>query len=374
MDIIFLLIVVFLTIVLLILADSVALFLYPLWAWRNPDIASASYSLAKILDWKWLIDVVNPEKNQMDSVLVRFFQCILRQLDAFVPVFWNTLFMNFSPMKKRKYYIDYLDDDIRYLPIKTQKKYYAASDANRRVYLIRSNKLSQEVMEFLYHDNYINDFIEAGKITDAQFMTLSAAHLQSYCEKNDLSLGKQQILVSRAFSHNLLCCPSLRSYIMRKGLHPSAVKLFYDKLDDYANPNDPELKQISDTLKFRQDLVTVQQTMPENYDTPSNVQAKLQKFELYLQERKKLGYSAQVAMCTEQYKVFHKNGFKMRMEAVHAKLALVNKNNEAVRFVELMMQYGELRDDQTAMQQVAGDDKLTALWLNHLAGVKKSTE
>ena len=158
----------------------------------------------------------------------------------------------------------------------------------------------------------------------------------------------------------------MRSYIMRKGLHPSVISYFYE-ISKPIKRQDAEIEAIPKSLDCRQDLITVLQTKPENYGDPIVSFQRLERFRAYLKDRKTLGYDAQVAMSAEQYQIFHKYGLVLLPNAIYEKLARVNKNCDAANFVKLMMHYGEVCDNNIALQQIAGDEKLTALWLDHLA-------
>lgn len=354
-----------LTFVFLILANVVALFVYPIWAWRNPFEASNSHSLTEVIGWSWLVDIVNPEKSGRSSVVLRFFQCILRPIDAAVVKLWNAWFMSFAPMKKRKHFIDTLGNNLQSLSLKTQEKYFKAVDFDREVYLIKNNMLSPEILPILFEYREY-PFVEAGKLTDLQFRNLSLSKMETFCSKYDLNLQKQYFLIMYTFNTPEHYGPILRSYIMRKGLHPNAVSYFYEVLNNKENLH-AELTAIPKALEYRQDLITVQQTIPENDVESCSSHLRLNKFRSYLDSRNEFGYDAQVAMCSAQYKIFHEQGLKMQPRAIYAKLARINKNNDSAHFVELMMRYNEFDGDEIAMHQIAGDEKLTNLWLQHLA-------
>lgn len=362
-----------LTMAFLVVADIVALVVYPIWAWKNPFEASNADFLSEVLGWSVLYDIVNPRKHYPCNKFMEFFRYFMRPLDAVVIRLWNAWFLAHSPMKKRRYFIDRLGNQLQKLPEKVQEKYFYEVDFDRKVYLLQRNMLSPSVIELLnkkefvrkegnlcYAGGNINAFIHAGKITDADFQNLLLEDVKTFSEKFDLSLNKQCHLIRQAFKLSDYVAV-LRAYIMRKGLHPSAVKLFYD-LYGGKKHEDKAITSIPVALQCRQDLVTVQQTIANcHHSTDCGV------FSKYLKQRGKLGYEAQLAMLPWQYELFHKAGLKLTPNAVYEKLAKVNKNNDTIRFVELMMKYGEIDGNDIAMHQIAGDEKLSAMWLEHLS-------
>ena len=361
-----------LTLGFMFVADILALVIYPIFAWRNPDKASAVSFLTDVLNWDILDDIINPRRKVVDNKLITFFQCLMRPMDAFVISLWNAWFLHYSPMKKRKFFIDMLCNHLQSLPDKVQMEYFKAVDFDRKVYLIQHNMLSPSVVELLSQkefaekqSNFCNKsenlkaFIYAGKVDDGDFENLTTDETKIFSEKFDLSLNKQYCLIRKAFKF-LNYIDVLKAYIMRKGLHPSAVKLFYEKYD--SRKNDKSIATIPVALECRQDLVTVQQT-----ENACNQQGTAETFAEYLKLRGKLGFEAQVSMSAWQYEVFHKVGLKLTQNAVYEKLARVNKNNDSQNFVRLMMKYGEVDGDEIAMHQIAGDEKLSAMWLKHLS-------
>ena len=346
-----------LTICFLLAADVVALVVYPFWAWRHPQEATYEFSLADVLDWDWLVDIVNPRKRPHSNSIIGFFQYIMLPIDRVVISLWNAWFLHCSPMKKRKLFIDALGGGLSKLSAKVQRKYFLASDFDREVYLIRSNMLSSKVVDAL-RSEAPSVFFHAGNILDKDFGEAYFQDISYYVENFDLSLAKQLKLISYTFLHPQTYMRVLRAYIMRRGLHPNAVVCLLEKLKD----DSPEvLKSLPEILKYRQDLVTVTRLSESRESNVAEV------FSRYLQERNKLGFEAQVAMNSWQYEIFHKLKYRLQAKAVEAKLAAANKNADAERFVSLMMEYGELDDNYTAMSQIAGDAKLSVMWLNHLA-------
>lgn len=355
-----------LTLVFLFVADMVALVIYPIWAWRNPDKASEVSFLSDVLNWQILDDLVNPHRQVVHNKLVAFFQCLMRPMDAFAISLWNAWFLHHSPMKKRKFFIDMLGNQLQSLPDKVQEKYFNAVDFDRKVYLLQHNMLSSSAIDLINNKKFgikdgVRAFIYAGKISDVDFQNLTLWNIKIFSEKFDLSLNKQCHLIREAFRFpDSVYIPVLKAYIMRKGLHPSAVKLFYEK---YANrKNDKAIATIPVALECRQDLVTVQQT-----ENDRNQSGTAETFAEYLKSRGKLGFEAQVSMSAWQYEVFHKTGLKLAPNAVLEKLARVNKNNDSQNFVRLMMKYGEVDGNEIALHQISGDEKLSEMWLKHLA-------
>ncbi len=343
------------TILFLFCADVLALVVYPIWAWRKPQRAADSDSLVGIINWRFLTDIVNPRGVGVSNIQVRIFQAIMRPMDSAVPKLWNAWFLKFAPMSKRKYFIDMLGSGLQSLSPIVQIEYFEAVEYERKVYLIKNNMLSPEILPVLYKLS-AGPFVTAGKISDEQFRDLSYGYISSYTEKHDLSAVKQMYLVSLCVKTEALIS-TLSGYILRKGLHPSAVAYFYECVEKkYGDKRGTTeiLQRISEALEARQDFVTVQQTIFE-----------LERFASYLEEHKKLAYYAQLEMCSEQYKVFHRKGLKLQPKAVYSKLARVNKNADAIQFVELMMRYGEFTGDEIAMHQIAGDEKLSQLWLQN---------
>lgn len=355
-----------LTLVFLFVADVVALVIYPFWAWKNPDKASETSFLSDVLNWQFLDDTINPRRQVVHNKLVAFFQYLMRPLDAVVVRIWNARFLHHSPMIKRKFFIDQLGDQLQSLPDEVQEDYFRAVDFDRKVYLIQHNMLSPSALELLYNKMFVikdgvRAFIYAGKISDRDFQSsLTLESIKIFSEKFDLSLNKQCHLIRDAFIPDSAYIPVLKAYIMRKGLHPSAVKLFYEL---YADRKDNKaVATIPVALECRQDLVTVQQT-----ENARNQPGTAETFAEYLKLRGKLGFEAQIAMSAWQYEVFHKVGLKLTPNAMYEKLARVNKNNDSQSFVRLMMEYGEVDGDEIAMHQIASDEKLSEMWLNHLA-------
>lgn len=343
-----------LTIVFLLVADVIALLVYPVYAWHCPHNASMENSLVSVLNWSWLVDIVNPGNSYRSSLLLKFFQGIMRPIDAIVVKFWNWVFFHTAPMKKRKFFIDEMGNRLQELPEKVQSKYFRKVDFDRKVYLVRNNMLSPSLLPQLYEEEK-RAFVYAGKITDEQFENLCEDLIRLYCAHNDLSLQKQHSLVQKAVMFPAHLGSVLKRYILRKGLHPSAVEYFYictKHLEKMSN----DLLEIPVALQLRQDLTTVLQSKEEN-----------NAFANYLKHRGMLGYEAQVEMKPWQYKIFHEQGFKMEPKAVYAKLARVNKTEEATEFVALMMSFGEFEGDDVATHQVAGSEKLTSMWMQHLA-------
>jgi hypothetical protein len=343
------------TISFLICADVLALLVYPIWAWKNPWRAAESDSLVDVLNWQWLEDIVKPRGFAI-NLQVAFFQMLMYLLDIAVISLWNAWFLKFAPMTKRKYFINMLGSSLQSLSPKVQIKYFQAVESERKVYLIKNNMLSPEILPELYKLSAA-PFVAAGKISDEQFRDLPYGHIVDFSEKYDLSLRKQYHLVFLVIKETAYISV-LSKYILRKGLHPAAIAYFYECIEKKYGDRGVvgSLKSIPEALEARQDLVTVQQTMLKTV-------IELEQFASYLEGRKKLGYEAQVEMSADQYVVFHKKGLKMQPEAVHEKLARVNKNADATRFVELMMRYGEFTGDEVAMHQIAGDEKLSQLWL-----------
>jgi hypothetical protein len=347
-------------------ADILALVVYPIWAWENPDKASEVSFLTDVLNWQFLDDIINPHSQYSDNRLLGFFRFFMRLLDAFVVRIWNAWFLHHSPMKKRVYFIDQLGNQLQSLPDKVQIEYFKAVDFDRKVYLLQHNMFSTSTLDLLYNKKFdlkdgVKAFIYAGKLSDADFQSLTFGNIKIFSEKFDLSLNKQCHLIREAFRLSDSGYVSvLKAYIMRKGLHPSAVKLFYELCAN--RKNDKAIATIPVALECRQDLVTVQQT-----ENARNQQGTAETFAEYLKSRGKLGFEAQVSMSAWQYEVFHKVGLKLTPNAVYEKLARVNKNNDSQNFVRLMMKYGEVDGNEIAMHQVSGDEKLSAMWLKHLS-------
>lgn len=354
------------TLVFMFVADILALVVYPIFAWRNPCKASEASFLTDVLRWRLLDDLVNPHRQVVHNKLVAFFQCLMRPLDAFVVRIWNAWFLHHSPMKKRKFFIDRLGNNLQSLPDKVQEEYFKAVELDRKVYLLQHNMFSASALDLINNKKFgirdgVRAFIYAGKLSDRDFQELTLESIKIYSEKFDLSLNKQCHLIREAFKfRDSVYIPVLRAYIMRKGLHPSAVKLFYEL---YADRKDNKsIATIPVALECRQDMVTVLQT-----ENTRNQQGTAETFAKYLKSRRKLGFEAQVSMSSWQYEVFHKVGLKLTPNAVYEKLARVNKNNDSQNFVRLMMKYGEVDGNEIALHQVSGDEKLSAMWLKHLS-------
>jgi hypothetical protein len=348
------------TIVFLLVADVVALVVYPFWAWKNPEKAAQSVSLAETLNWHLLEDVVNPRKSwEVDCKLLAFFQFIMRPIDAFVIGFWNKLFWNYAPMKKRKYFIElYSNQTLQSYPFKVQEDYFYHSDFERQVYLVKYHKLSAEVLDRLFDYN-IDVFAKAGQISDQQFeKIIKRDDIKVYVENNKLSLLKQKKLIFYAVSDEKIAA-ILKQYILQNGLHPKAVEYLFTDCTKA-----PFFKDIPKLLKCRQDLVIIQKTNERGLRPETK-----QMFVEYLKERKMLDFVAQVEMSAWQYRIFHELGLKLQPNAIYAKLASVNKNQDAENFVALMMAYGEADIDELAKMQIAGDAKLSTMWVIHLAQV-----
>lgn len=355
-----------LTLVFLFVADVVALVIYPIWAWKNPDKASEVSFLTDVLNWQILDDIINPRSHYSENRLLGFFRSFMRPMDAFAVRLWNDCFLHHSPMKKRKFFIDQLGNKMQSLPDNVQIEYFKAVDFDRKVYLIQHNMFSTSALELLDNKKFgikdgLKAFVYAGKLSDRDFQSPDLGYLRIYSEKFDLSLNKQCYLIREACRlSDSDYVAVLRAYIMRKGLHPSAVKLFYEL---YADRKDNKsIATIPIALECRQDLITVQQT-----ENARNQQGTAEAFAEYLKSRGKLGFEAQVSMSAWQYEVFHKVGLKLAPNAVYEKLARVNKNNDSQNFVRLMMKYGEVDGNEIAMHQIAGDEKLSAMWLKNLS-------
>lgn len=351
-----------LTIAFLIVADIFALFVYPFWAWQNPMKASNSNSLVQIINRKWLISVVNPGDNYSPNQLVHFFQCIMRPIDAAVIVLLNRCFLHCFPIRKSVYFIDESGYRLIDLSKKSQREYFNIVNFDRKVHLIKNNLLAPEILAELYEEHK-NCFVSAGKLTDEQFEKLSYTMIKDFCNKCDLNLPKQTSLIAAAKKDPDNYGPILRAYILRKGLHPSAVAYFHEVVDLNDINTHLELQQVPKFLQFRQDLMVVKQTNADNNKSHSNA---FSAFSKYLEQRAELSYYAQIEMSSWQYETFHKRGLKLQKEAVYRKLIRAGKGDDEARCAALIMKFGEVEDNPTAMNQIAGDERLSQMWLKHL--------
>ena len=208
-------------------------------------------------------------------------------------------------------------------------------------------------------DYNIDVFAKAGQISDQQFeKIIKRDDIKVYVENNKLSLLKQKKLIFYAVSDEKIAS-ILKQYILQNGLHPKAVEYLFTDCTKA-----PFFKDIPKLLKCRQDLVIIQKTNERGLRIETE-----QMFEEYLKERKMLAFVAQVEMSAWQYRIFHELGLKLQPNAIYAKLASVNKNQDAENFVALMMAYEEADIDELAKMQIAGDAKLSTMWVTHLAQV-----
>jgi hypothetical protein len=339
----------------LLAADLIALVFYPFWGWKHPWEVVNTPSLSETLDWQWLIAIVNPNEELTEHIVAWLGQCILRPIDSAVPTLWRWWFIHHAPIKKRVEFIDKLGSGVQGLSEKEQIDYFKASSLERKVYLIKNNMLSPDVLTSLFPSN-TRVFAWAGRVHDKDFKYLHSLETRIYAENYDLSVEKQKALATLALissAENAI----LADYILRKGMHPQAAAYLCAEMKNCTKEGFAD--KLRRTLQARQDLVAVQKTLQNNQITTE--------FGSYLASRGRLCVEAQYEMSSAQYKLYHEQGLRLAPEAVHVKLARVNKNEDAQRFVALMMHYGELNGDDTAQSQVAGSEMLTAMWLRHLA-------
>lgn len=354
------------TLLFLLAANIIAAVVYPFWACHRPMEAAETNSLSSWLNWEWLDKAVDStESHTSMSATKELCLKVLRPFDRSVVVVWNNILTACAPMSVRKHFISAMGEQIqKRCSTKTQRKYFNVVDKSRKVYLIQHNMLASELLDELFNENNDNKdvFVEAGKISDEQMRYLYDSQTAKLAN-NVLSTKKQHHLLERTFKSPDNMGPVLRNYIMRYGLHPSVVKEFYSKYKDTQNPHS-EILAVKAYLQFRQDLVMIRQTAG---CTPYSDEAVgLKK---YFMERQDLGYDAAVELNCWQYELLHSLGMTLHPQVIYAKLARVNKNDDCYNCTALIMAYEKL--DDVAMGMIAGDEKLSALWLKHLAKGEK---
>lgn len=356
--------------VFLLVANLIAAVVYPFWACHRPMEAAETNSLSSWLNWEWLDKVVDPTESGISmNATKELCLKVLRPIDRSVVVFWNRILASCAPMSVRKHFIDAMGEQIQNrCSLETQHKYFNVVDKDRKVYLVQHNMLAPELLDELFKESKDNKdvFVEAGKISDEQMKYLYDSQIAKLAKDSVLSTAKQYTLIDRVFA-----CPGsmanvLNDYIIRNGLHPGVVRHFYEKFKNISEPRS-ELVAVTAYLQFRQDLVMVQKTA--GCTSYSAEAAGLKK---YLKERQDLGYDAAVELNCWQYELLHSLGMTLHPQVIYAKLARVNKNDDCYNCTALIMAYEKL--DDVAMGMIAGDEKLTAQWLKHLAKSEKPVE
>lgn len=334
------------TVIFLIVADIIGFFTYPIYSWKQPNKASSIDSISKLIGWRWFRQIISFLEDR--SVCI----CIL---DRLVVCLWYVVFLHWSPMKKRKYFI--MAEGCHYikrLSVEKQVEFFKACDFDKQVWVAHENALSEEAIKSLFYDN-IKPFVYAGRVPDDMFSAVGGENLRYYMENFSLSLIKQRHIITKLFSYPEGYKWVLCQYIKRRGLHPSAVTLFYNKWEG-ENKKNPVFEEVIKAIQERQDFVTV---------TKYNNSVAFAK---YIKQREgKLGYDAQVAMRPWQYELFHKLDYKLSPRAIRSKLVNAFKSTDDTVVAQMMMANGEIADCESAMLQVAGDERLSALWLSVLS-------
>lgn len=355
------------TLLFLLAANIIAAVVYPFWACHRPMEAAETNSLSSWLNWEWLDKVVDPTESSVSlSTTKELCRKMLRPIDRSVVVFWNRILASCAPMSVRKHFIDAMGNRIQEnCSLETQRKYFNVVDKDRKVYLVQHNMLAPELLDELFKESKDNKdvFVEAGKISDEQMKYLYDSQIAKLAKDSVLSTAKQYTLIDRVFA-----CPGsmanvLNDYIIRNGLHPGVVRHFYEKFKNIQNPRS-ELVAVTAYLQFRQDLVMVQKTAG-----CTSYSAEAVGLKKYFMERQDLGYDAAVELNCWQYELLHSLGMTLYPQVIYAKLARVNKNDDCYNCTALIMAYEKL--DDVAMGMIAGDEKLTAQWLKHLAKSEK---
>jgi hypothetical protein len=358
------------TLIFLLAANIIAVVIYPFWACHRPMEAAETNSLSSWLGWDWLDKVVDPTESSVSlSTTKELCRKILRLVDRLVVVIWNRIMTNCAPMSVRKHFISAMGEQIqKRCSTKTQRKYFNVVGKDRKVYLVQHNMLAPELLDELFKESKDNKdvFVEAGKISDEQMKYLYDSQIAKLAKDSVLSTAKQYTLIDRVFA-----CPGsmanvLNDYIIRNGLHPGVIRHFYEKFKNIQNPRS-ELVAVTAYLQFRQDLVMVQKTAG-----CTSYSAEAVGLKKYFMERQDLGYDAAVELNCWQYELLHSLGMTLHPQVIYAKLARVNKNDDCYNSTALIMAYEKL--DDVAMGMIAGDEKLTAQWLKHLAKSEKPVE
>lgn len=352
--------------VFLLVANLIAAIVYPFWACHRPMEAAETNSLSSWLGWEWLDKVVDPTESSVSlNTTKELCRKMLRPIDRSVVVFWNRILASCAPMSVRQYFISAMGEQIQEnCSLETQRKYFNVVDKDRKVYLVQHNMLAPELLDELFKESNDNKdvFVEAGKISDEQMKYLYDSQIAKLAKDSVLSTAKQYTLIDRVFA-----CPGsmanvLNDYIIRNGLHPGVVRHFYEKFKNISEPRS-ELVAVTAYLQFRQDLVMVQKTAGC---------AEAVGLKKYFMERQDLGYDAAVELNCWQYELLHSLGMTLHPQVIYAKLARVNKNDDCYNCTALIMANEKL--DDVAMGMIAGDEKLTAQWLKHLAKSEKPVE
>jgi hypothetical protein len=355
------------TLIFLLAANIIAAVIYPFWACHRPWKAAETKSLASWLNWDWLERAVDPTESSISlSTTTELCRKILRPVDRLVVVIWNRIMTNCAPMSMRQHFISAMGEQIqKRCSLKTQRKYFEIVDKDRKVYLVQHNMLSPELLDELFKESKDNKdvFVEAGKISDEQVKYLYDNQIAKLAKSSVLSTAKQYTLIDRVFACPTGMAQILNDYIMRNGLHPGVIRHFYEKFKNISSPRS-ELVAVTAYLQFREDLVMVQKTA--GCTSYSEEATGLKK---YFEERQDLGYDAAVELNCWQYELLHSLGMTLHPQVIYAKLARVNKNDDCFNCTALIMAYEKL--DDVAMGMIAGDEKLTAQWLKHLAKSEK---
>lgn len=358
------------TLVFLLVANLIAAVMYPFWACCRPFDAANTNSLASWLNWDWLERAVDPTKTGISSsTTTELCRKMLRPIDRSVVVFWNRILASCAPMSVRQYFISAMGEQIQNrCSLRTQRKYFEIVDKDRKVYLVQHNMLAPELLDELFKENNDNKsiFVEAGKISDEQMKYLYDSQIAKLAKDSVLSTAKQYTLIDRVFACPGSMADVLNDYIIRNGLHPGVVRHFYEKFKNISTPR-LELVSVTAYLQFRQDLVMVQKTAG-----CTSYSAEAVGLKKYFMERQDLGYDAAVELNCWQYELLHSLGMTLHQQVIYAKLARVNKNDDCYNCTALIMAYEKL--DDVAMGMIAGDEKLTAQWLKHLAKSEKPVE
>jgi Ca2+-binding EF-hand superfamily protein len=358
------------TLLFLLAANIIAAVVYPFWGCRRPFDAANTNSLACLLGWDWLERAIDPtESRTSPSFTKELCRKILRPVDRSVIVMWNHILTNCAPMSMRQHFISAMGNMIsENCSIETQRKYFNVVDKDRKVYLVQRNMLTPELLDELFKENNDNKsiFVEAGKISDEQMRYLYDSQIAKLAKDSVLSTAKQYTLIDRVFACPTDMAQILNDYIMKNGLHPGVIRHFYEKFKNISSPRS-ELVAVTAYLQFRQDLVMVQKTAG-----CTSYSAEAVGLKKYFMERQDLGYDAAVELNCWQYELLHSLGMTLHPQVIYAKLARVNKNDDCFNCTALVMAYEKL--DDVAMGMIAGDEKLTAQWLKHLAKGAKLNE
>ncbi len=356
--------------VFLLVANLIAAVVYPFWACCRPFDAANTNSLASWLNWDWLERAVDPTESRTSlSATKELCRKMLRPIDRSVVVFWNRILASCAPMSVRQYFISAMGEQIQNrCSLETQRKYFNVVDKDRKVYLVQHNMLAPELLDELFKESNDNKdvFVKAGKISDEQMKYLYDSQIAKLAKDSVLSTAKQYTLIDRVFACPTDMAQILNDYIMKNGLHPGVIRHFYEKFKNIQNPRS-DLVAVTAHLQFRQDLVMVQKTAG-----CTSYSAEAVGLKKYLKERQDLGYDAAVELNCWQYELLHSLGMTLHPQVIYAKLARVNKNDDCYNCTALIMAYEKL--DDVAMGMIAGDEKLTAQWLKHLAKSEKPVE